>query len=168
MIADKESEREKEEEIGSLCEAAGEVGGVRRMGATEGLVLVSGPTACALNSGEYQLFCTDKSLLQNSRNSQNKIHLFISPCVSVVSLSLSVHFHFESLYFLCVCVCVESKLCLYFSWTSASFINSYYFLSKLMNAHLQSFNLDYMYIHTFSFTHTHCHPYRRLSADDVR
>lgn len=82
IMADKELERETEEEIGSLSEVAGEVGGVRRVGVTEGLVLVSGPTACVLNSGEYQLFCTDKSLLQNSRNSQNKIHLFISLSLS--------------------------------------------------------------------------------------
>lgn len=61
MTADKELERANEEETGS-CTV---VGGVSQV-VTKGLVFVSRPTACVLYSGEYQLFCTDKSLMQKS------------------------------------------------------------------------------------------------------
>ncbi len=68
-------------------------------------------TACVLNSGEYQLFWTDKSPK--------------TPKTKYVSLSLPLHpfvcfflvqLHFESLYSVCICVI---KLSLYFSCTSS-------------------------------------------------
>lgn len=63
-------------------------GDVSCVGVTKGSVLVSRPTACVLYSCEYQLFRTDKSLLQKSEKKLPK-----TQCVSL-SLPSQFQHHF--------------------------------------------------------------------------
>lgn len=104
-------------------------------------------------------------------NTKYSLSLFLPLSLTPSHFLYSFTSNHCTFYSVCVCVCLLKQtlpilfldLCIY-----SFFINSYYFLSKLMNAHLQYFNLDYMFILVLSLSHTYCHPYRRLSADDVR
>lgn len=94
-MADTKQKKNAKEKMKRKVEVVRWFRDVSGVGVTKGSVLVSRPTACVLYSCEYQLFRTDKSLLQKSgkKAPQNTMCLFIAP------LSVSAPFHFGSKYF---------------------------------------------------------------------
>lgn len=90
MADTKQKKKNAKEKMKQKVEVVRWFGDVSGVGVTKGSVLVSRPTACVLYSCEYQLFRTDKSLLQKSEKKSSPEHnvsLYRNP-LSFSSISL--------------------------------------------------------------------------------